>query len=221
MPLATQPRTLPPFRFEPVRELPTGMATGLLVEHREAFADAVRFGPAWADACQPSQCAGSWLAERIERAAHTEALAPQTLRPIFVPAPDAALADPNAPLACSGAVARTPLLAQEFCIVFRDSAFAVAGGLIEKHVRSFRRRGFRVALDMRRSQATPLTQSLLLMIDTLRVHCDDLGEPDILEIVQAAREAGVCILGDCPKWRNVNELASIGIGFGFDLRADA
>ncbi len=221
MSLATQPRTLPPFRFEAIRELPTGMAAGLLVKHREAFADTVRFGPAWSETSQTSQCAGTWLAERIERAAHAEALAPQALRPVFVPAPDAALADPNAPLACSAAVARTPLLPQEFCLVFRDAASAVAGKLIENHVRAFRRRGFRVALDMRRSQATPLSQSLLLMIDTLRVQSDDLKTPDILEIIQAARQAGVCILADRPRWRDIDELASIGIGFGFDLRADA
>jgi hypothetical protein len=221
MSLAPQPRATAPFRFQAVRELPSGLTSGLILEHRDAFADSVRFGPAWDHPHDEAPSAADWLAERIERAAHAEALLPQELRPVYVPAPDAAFADRNAPLACSAAVTRSPLLPQEFCLSFRDSALALAGDRAETTVRGFRRRGFRVAADLRQSQATTFSHSLLLMIDTLSVRSEDLDEPEVMEKVQEAREAGVCILADRPRWRDAEELASLGIMFGCELRADA
>lgn len=213
--------TTPPFRLHPVRELPTGEAVGLILEHRESFADRVRFGPAANQTPAPVSAAATWLSSRIEHAAHSEALSPQQLRPVFVPAPDAALFDSTVPLACATAMAGSPLLPQEICLEFRDSALVTAGSEVETRMRAFRRRGFRVSVDIRSSQSAEMSVALRLMIDTIRVRTEDMHDPDIAERVHEARRSGICILAEAPRWRDVDELASLGIQFGVSLRADA
>jgi hypothetical protein len=210
-----------PFRFHFVQDLATGSPVGLMIEHRQRFDDRVRFGEHGLLSSPHDVGAPLWLAERIERAAFTEALAPAECRPIHVPAPDAAFEHPDTPVACRAAVARTPLLAQEFCIEFSDAAFSLARGEATWIVRGFRRRGFRVGIDLTRSQAASLSPELRLMLDTVRVRAIDLDEETVDAAVSQARDSGISVIVDAPRWRDSEALIARGLTYALAPRADA
>lgn len=213
---------LPPaaFRFHPVRDLTTGEAVSLMVEHRVGYSEQVRFGPSFEDD-SAQDTAAHWLAERIERAAHSESLAPEGLRPIYIPAPDAAFSDTDAPIAARAAVGRTQLLPQEFCLEFTDAAFVAHRGDAERRVRAFRKRGFRVSLDMRRTNNTALSHNLRLMLDTIRVSALHLDDESMAATVEAARECGVCVIAERPRWRDADRLVAQGVAYALAPMADA
>lgn len=217
----TSSPSLPPFRFQVVRDLLSGEAASLIVQHREGFDERVRFGrfETPEDGVQPDPAL--WLAERVERAAFSEAMAPGAFRPIFVPAPDAAFEHENTPMACRAAVARSQLLPQEFCLEFTDAALVLAREEAERHVRAFRRRGFRVSLDLRRSQHSALSHALRLMLDTIRVRAEDIARDEVSRTVEAAVAAGVCVIAEGPYWRDAEALARQGIAYALEPKADA
>ena len=213
------------FHFLPILELVSGEAVSLMVEHRRRFADAARFGPAFeARADGDMQTTGNpalWLADRLERAAASEAMAPGNLRPIYVPGPDAAFTHEDTAMACRAAIARTRFLPQEYCIEFTDTAFTNARDDIETRVRNFRRHGFRVGLDIRRSRHTALSFGLRLMLDTLRFNGEDIDSDDVAQSVEAAREAGMCVMAEKPRWRDADRLVAMGVSYALAPIADA
>lgn len=210
-----------PFRFRFVQDLATGAAVGLMLEHRQRFDDGVRFGPGGVVTASEQESAPLWLAERIERAAFTEALAPAECRPIHVPAPDAAFEHPDTPVACRAAVARTPLLAQEFCLEFSDAAFALARHEAARIVRGYRRRGFRVGLDLTRSQSFAMSPEVCLMLDSVRVRACDLEDEGVDRIVSQSRDGGIIVIVENPRWRDSESLISRGLTYALAPRADA
>ncbi len=207
-------------RFDPVMHLTDGDVLGVTAEGAHAFEERVRFGPVTGITPEPN--AAAWLAERLMRvacAAHDEGV---TGRPILVSAPMAALADPNAALACDAAIRRTTMCQQEFCLMFPDAAFAADPADATSRIARLRRCGFRVGIDMRKSWQTGLSESLRLMIDTLRIDAGAVHTADDLhEAAIAASASGIVVVADNAAWRDGASLAGCGVSGAVRPRGDA
>ena len=143
---ARQPR----LRFRPVVRLADGEAFGVHTETDLNFEDT--FQPRHlTDAVLPS--AAAWLGDLIERAGRLAKETGVEQRPLSIPAPMAALSDPDAPMAAEAGAIRAGLLPQEIRIDFCDASVSALEDLALDRVDAFRRRGFRVGLDARKSWA--------------------------------------------------------------------
>jgi hypothetical protein len=200
--------------------LMSGDSLGLVADEPVEFEERAAFGPATETPAGASPA--RWLAGRLERIASAACAQEQLHRPVLVAAPMAGLADPDTALACDAAVGRTVLCQQEFCLMFSDAALAgdLAGSTAR--ITRLRRVGFRVGIDMRSSWQTPLSESLRILIDTLRVDADALETCDALcETVFAARSSGILVAADHASWRDGAYLESLGIDAGVAPQADA
>ena len=209
----------PVVRFEPVLDLATGDALGMAAELPYCFEDSPSFGPARAR--QPETSSAKWVADRIGEIASVAHEFRHDHRPIIVPSPVAALANPDTALACDARVRRTTFCQQEFCLEFTDTAFAGDAADCTSRVAHLRRHGFRVSVDMRRSWQTPLAEGMRLLIDTLRVDARQLDDENLMETCEAAAGAGILVIAENANWRDANELSRIGISAGTRLRTDA
>ena len=207
-------------RFDPVMHLTDGDVLGMAAEEAQEFEERVRFGPVTGFKSESN--AAAWLAERVLRiacAAYDEGV---TGRPILVSAPMAALADPNTALACDAAIRRTTMCQQEFCLVFPDAAFAADPADCTARIARLRRCGFRVGIDMRKSWQTGLSQSLRLMIDTVRIDAGAVHTSDELhEAAIAASASGILVVADRAAWRDGATLAESGVSGAVRPRGDA
>ena len=209
----------PAVRFEPVLDLSTGDALGMAAELPFCFEDGVSFGPARTSRSESNSA--KWMADRLGEVASIAHDFRHDHRPIIVPAPVAALANPDTALACDARVRRTVLCQQEFCLEFTDAAFAGDAADCTGRVAHLRRHGFRVSVDMRKSWQTPLAEGMRLLIDTLRVDARHLDDEDLMETCEAAAAAGIIVIAENANWRDANELGRLGISAGTRLRADA
>ncbi|MCA8902208.1 MAG: EAL domain-containing protein [Hyphomonas sp.] len=217
----TQVRTLPapPIRFHTVMDLASGDALGMAAELPVCFEEGPAFGPARAR--QGEANAAKWLAERVgEIASHAHSFR-HDHRPIIVPAPVAALSNPDTALACDVRVRRTSLCQQEFCLEFTDTAFAGDAADCTSRIAHLRRHGFRVSVDMRKSWCTPLADGMRLLIDTLRVDARHLDDDRLVEACEAAAAAGIIVIAEHASWRDADHLARIGISAAINPRTDA
>ncbi len=213
----TRPATV---RFKPVMHLIAGDSLGLLADEPMEFEESASFGPANDAAEAPS--AATWMAGRLERVASAACAQEQPQRPILVAAPMAGLADPDTAAACDAAVRRTVLCQQEFCLMFSDVAFSCDPADCTARVARLRRVGFRVGIDMRHSWQTPLTKSLRILIDTIRVDADALeASADLCDVVQVARAAGILVVAENASWRDGDYLEGLGVAGGVAPQTDA
>jgi hypothetical protein len=208
----------PKLRFRPVVRLADGVGFGMHVEADVAFEDTFR-PRHLSDAALPS--AAAWLGDMIERAARMAQDTNQTLRPLSVSAPMAALADRDAPMAAEAAVARANVLAQEIRIDFCDASVAALEDLALDRVDAFRRKGFRVGLDARKSWATPMGARARMTFEAVRL---DPSRAEILEIpvtrLEVASADGIALIAENVRWRDAERLAGAGIHFAMSPRAD-
>lgn len=168
--------------------------------------------------CDPKQ----WLAERISDVACLAEVTNTSERPIVLPMPASCLTDTQTVDTCVHAVAQTRLCHQELSFEITDSAFATHALSARKLIQSFRQRGFRVSIDIRKSWIAHLSSDCWLMIDTLRLNANDIwNQPALIKRLEIAASAGVAIVAEKPKWRDGDELAALGIEYGLSLRADA
>lgn len=209
----------PAVRFEPVLDLATGDALGMAAELPFCFEDSPSFGPARTREVESNSA--RWMADRLGEVASLAHEFRQDHRPIIVPAPVAALANPDTALACDARVRRSTFCQQEFCLEFTDTAFAGDPADCTSRVAHLRRHGFRVSVDMRRSWSTPLAEGMRLLIDTLRVDARHLDDEELLETCEAAAGAGILVVAENAHWRDADELSRLGISAGIRLRADA
>ncbi len=217
--LLRQART-PAVRFRPVMHLMSGDSLGLVADEPVEFEERAAFGPAAQGAAGASPA--RWLAGRLERVASAACAQEQIHRPILVAAPMAGLADPDTAPVCDAAVGRTVLCQQEFCLMFSDAALAGDPADSTARIARLRRVGFRVGIDMRSSWQTPLSESLRILIDTVRVDADALETSDALcETVSAARCSGILVVADHASWRDGAYLEALGVDAGAAPRADA
>ncbi|MFN4025581.1 MAG: EAL domain-containing protein [Hyphomonas sp.] len=225
MPSLTSPTTAratarSTIRFQPVVHLLAGDMLGVAVEEMVEFEERVSFGPVTGKTASMDPAA--WLAERLVRVASAIWADGAQGRPILVPAPMAALVDQNTAVACDAAVRRTTLCQQEFCLVFSDAAFSAEDVDSTSRVARLRKHGFRVGIDMRRSWQTGLSDSMRLMIDTIRVDAGEIEQSaELQEIVAVARSAGILVVADNANWRDGSHLGSTGIDGAVAPRCDA
>jgi hypothetical protein len=210
----------PQFRFHTVVHLLSGDSLGQVCETPVAFEECAAFGPR----TMPDEVANParWLADQLGRVASATHGQPASQRPILVPAPIAALAHSNTAVACDAAIGRTSLCQQEVCLEFADAAFAGSTADYVGRLSLLRRHGFRVAIDMRQSWQTPLSDSLRLLIDTIRVDARAIEtNPDLMDLVEAADASGILIVAENAHWRDGEYLARVGVHAATHPRADA
>lgn len=208
----------PPVRFMPVVHLLGGDSLGLVADEPVEFEERAVFGRA---AAEP-QNAAKWMAMRLERVASAACAQEQPSRPILVTAPMAALADPNTAVACDAAVRRTILCQQEFCLMFPDAALAGDPADVTSRLSRLRKAGFRVGIDMRHSWQTPLSESVRILIDTIRVDAEAVeASAELSDVTVAAHAAGILVVADHASWRDGDDLADYGVAGAVAPMTDA
>ena len=207
----------PKLRFRPVVRLGDGAPFGMHVETDITFEDA--FHPRLAAGATPPSVAG-WLGDLIERAARL-AHDTETARPVSITAPMAALADSDAPMAAEAGVKRSSLLPQEVRIDFLDASVVAMEDLALDRIDAFRRRGFRIGLDARKSWRTPMGQRARMTFEAVRLEPGRIEDLDVpMTRLEVAAADGVALIAENVRWRDAEKLAEQGIHFAMSPRAD-
>ncbi len=210
---------LPRLRFKPIVRLADGAAFGIHADTDIAFEDTL----------QPRHLVGAelpssaaWLGELIERAGRLAQDTATPLRPISLTAPIAALSDPDAPMAAEAGARRASLLTQEFRIDFIDASVVALEDLALDRIDHFRRRGFRVGLDARKSWKTPMGARARLAFEAIRL---DPSRMDALDVPPSRLEVssadGIALIAENVLWREAEKLTQQGIHFAAAPRADS
>jgi len=210
-------------RLLPVMHLETGEAVLLFAETEKRFEERAVFGRAAvaaerSDAVSPAL----WIAGHVESVAH-DAHNRATERPVIIEMPLVALIHPDTPVACDAAIARTRLCPQEICFEIQDAALALpAARNAQDSIEALRRCGFRVSLNATRSWQCPMSHSLRLLLDSLRVDARHIeNEPELQDRIEAATQAGMLVIAENANWRDSYFLNEIGVEYGMRMRADA
>ena len=206
-------------RFRPVVRLADGSAFGMHAEADIAFEDT--FQPRHLSDIALPTVAG-WLGDVIERACRLAQDTDAGPRPLSILAPMAALADKDAPMAAEAAVARAGALAQEIRLDFCDASVCSLEDLALDRVDAFRRRGFRVGLDARKSWRTPMGARARLTFEAVRLdpsRCEALEIP--MTRIEVASADGIALIAENVRWRDADKLADMGIHFAMSPKADS
>lgn len=198
----------------------SGDTVGAFVEHARGFDDKPSFIRKGLRAAETD--ATRWVADKIRDIA----VLCETLcfadRPLILPIPACALTDAHLLDAVTKSISQTRLCHQEISFELPDAALATAGQHVYDFISTFRKNGFRVSIDARKSWISEFSGHTWLMIDTLRINAAEIDVDSDLEImIETARSAGVAIVAEKPFWRDGDYLASIGIDYGLKPRADA
>jgi hypothetical protein len=216
---ATVATRQPRLRFRPVVRLADGEAFGIHAEADINFEDT--FHPRHLqDATLPS--AAAWLGDLIERAGRLAQDTSANHRPLSISAPMAALADADAPMAAEAGVMRAGLLPQEIRLDFCDASVSTLEDLALDRVDAFRRRGFRVGLDARKSWRTPMGARASMTFEAVRLdpsRCEALEIP--MTRLEVACADGVALIAENVRWRDTERLADMGISFAMAPKADS
>ena len=216
----TLPPPIPGHSFKTILDLATYDVVGLAHTGGRVFEEQARFGPA--NLADTVACPAEALATRVEAALLASIARDQVSRPLHITAPLAALAHPDAAAACDAAVRRARACPQEICLEFEDCAFAQNPADAIRNVRAFRRFGLRVGVDARRAWNATTNLQLRMLLDSVRVDVRVLGyEADLVERLEAARFAGMAVIGDYARWRDVDELLEAGVTLATCPAADA
>lgn len=214
-PVSRQPRV----RFRPVVRLADGEAFGMHAETDINFEDT--FHPRHLTGA-PLPSAAAWLGDLIERAGRMAQETGAKHRPLSISAPMAALADQDGPMAAEAGIARAGLLAQEIRLDFCDASVCALEDLALDRVDAFRRRGFRVGLDARKSWRTPMGARARMTFEAVRLdpsRCAALEIP--MTRLEVAAAEGVALIAENVRWRDTDQLAELGISFAMAPRADS
>lgn len=210
-------------RLLPVMHLETGEAVLLFAETEKRFEERAVFGRTAAaaessEAVSPAQ----WMAGHIEAVAH-DAHSRTTERPVIVELPLVALIDPDTAVACDAAIARTHLCPQEICLEIQDAALALpAARNAQERIEALRKCGFRVSLNATRSWQCPLSHSMRILLDSLRVDARKIeADEDLQDRIEAAASSGMLVIAEHANWRDSYYLGGLGVEYGFRMRADA
>jgi hypothetical protein len=216
-PTAVTPRQAR-LRFHPVVRLADGAAFGMHTEADISFEDT--FHPRHlTDTALPS--AAAWLGDLIERAGRLAKDTGADLRPLSISAPMAALADKDAPMAAEAGIARAGLLPQEIRIDFCDSSVSALEDMALDRVDAFRRRGFRVGLDARKSWRTPMGARARMTFEAVRLdpsRCEALEIP--MTRLEVASADGIALIAENVRWRDTEKLAELGVHFAMSPKTD-
>jgi len=207
-------------RIKPSMHLCSGDAVGAFAEHARTFDERPVFTH---DAGRSAHLSP---AEWVVRSVSDLAVICQTLsyneRPIVLPIPACAFSQPGLVDACDHAIAQTQFANQEISFEITDAAAAATGALLQNMITAFRKKGFRISIDARKSWTSRMPAPCWLMIDTLRIcphHIET--EAELEDMISIARSAGVAIVAQKPHWRDGEYLASLGIDYGLNPRTDS
>lgn len=218
--IAQKTHKLPLLRAHNCMHLCSGDTVGAFIEFPQSFEDTpVSFGHnQTSKSAMPSQ----WISNKIlEIATLCETLS-FSERPLIVPVPDAILTDQHSLDACLKAATQTRLCNQELSLELTDAAITLHPEEAHAFVHAFRRKGFRVSVDARKSWSNELPGQDWLMVDTLRFNAKDLeANPDIETLIAVAVSAGVAIVAERAYWREGEYLARLGIDYGLYPRTDS
>ena len=209
----------PRLRFRPVVRLSDGSAFGMHVETDISFEDT--FHPRHlTDAAHPS--APGWLGDLIERASRLAHDAGARERPLSISAPMACLSDPDSPMAAEAGVKRANLLPQEIRIDFCDASVIALEDLALDKVDAFRKRGFRVGLDARKSWRTPMGARARMTFEAVRLDPTRMESMEIpMTRLEVASAEGIALIAENVRWRDAERLAQAGIHFAMSPKADS
>ena len=206
-------------RFQPVMHVQDGSSYGAVCEMSRQYKERVRFGPAAKTTTENGPA--KWLADRLLEVASAAHDADHRLRPILVPAPTAALFDDNTAIGCDAVIRRTTLCQQEISLEFQDSAFAEGNQDVIHCVANLRKRGFRVAIDMRKTWKTQLRDGLGLLVDSIRVDARELSDNEqLMDLCESVGTAGILVIADQANWRDGEFLERIGVKAGVRMQSD-
>ena len=208
----------PQLRFRPVVRLGDGAAFGMHCETDVNFEDT--FHPRHL-AGAPLPTAAGWLGDLIERTARL-AHDTGTIRPVSITAPMAALSDRDAPMAAEAGVKRSRLLPQEVRIDFCDASVIALEDMALDRIDAFRKRGFRIGLDARKTWRMPMNQRARMTFEAVRLdpsRCEAMDIP--MSRLEVAAADGVALIAENARWRDADKLAELGIHFAMAPRADS
>jgi hypothetical protein len=209
----------PRLRFKPVVRLADGASHGLQVETDTKFEDTFR-PRHLSDAQLPS--AAAWLGDLIERAGRLAQDTDFRQRPIVIPAPMAALADPDCAMACEAGALRAGMLPQEFRIDFCDASVSNLEDMAMDRLDAVRKRGFRVGLDARKTWRTPMNARARMTFEAVRLDPFSLDAQDIpVSRLEVASADGVALVADNAHWRDADKLAESGINYALSPKIDS
>ena len=124
-------------------------------------------------------------------------------------------------MAAEAGVKRSNLLPQEIRIDFSDASLAALEDLALDRVDAFRRRGFRIGLDARRSWRTAMGARARETFEAVRLDPMGMQALDIpMSRLEVASAGGVCLIAENVRWRDAEKLAEVGIDFAMSPKAD-
>jgi hypothetical protein len=210
---------LPRLRFKPIVRLADGAAFGMHAETDISFEDTFQQRHL-SDAALPSSAA--WLGELMERAGRLAQDTATTLRPISITCPMAALSDPDSAMAAEAGAKRAGLLTQEFRLDFLDASIVALEDLALDRIDAFRRKGFRVGLDARKSWRTPMGARARMTFEAVRLDATQMDQMEIpMTRLEVSASDGVALIAENVRWRDAEKLAQQGIHFALAPKADS
>ena len=208
-------------RFEVCRSLADGEPAFPLTRVDPLFEEqAVSFGRS----VRPMNATGptDWLVQAIAKLTSDIQSLNMTLRPVHLPMPVSIFTDGNAAEIAQLAVTEAGFCCQEFIVEIQDASLASGESDVFDRLDAFRRKGFRIALDARKSAATPFSSRIRGVIERLRVNATDLIIDDMLQL---RADMVTCIGGDVivdrAGWRQADELRQLGATHALKLLTDA
>lgn len=169
-----------------------------------------------------SATASAWLFEAIQRLAISASELELAYRPIHVPVPMAIFGDRRAADRAAQAAMSVGFCTQEFILEFQDATLANGEKETFDALDEFRRKGFRIGLDARKSAMTPFSTRIRSAIERLRLTAADLVYDEMLQL----RADIVCCIGgevilDRATWQQTEELMRLGATHSLRLVTDA
>lgn len=170
----------------------------------------------------PAPSPAEWLALCIRRLAQAARQYDVMVRPLHVPVPIAILNDPNAPEKCRLASIAEDCCPQEFILEFQDTTLAQPDEGVLDAMEAFRRKGFRIGLDARRSNAAPFGARLRSAVERIRIREDELLFDETVQMrAEIVSSLGGAVILDRAQWKNVDLITSYGATHALKLIADA
>jgi hypothetical protein len=208
-------------RFMPVCNLQTGAICASLLLARKPFGDRVSFGPVVQLGCNENPA--KHLAQEIDAAISLAGQPAEGIaRPVLICAPLPALAHSATAVECDAAARRGSLCHQEITLIFEDAAISGDRADCVARLSRLRRAGFRLGIDMRRSNEAELTQSICVLIDTLIVSASALhADVRLHAAIACATGANCLVIAEGALWRDADALAALGIRATLKPRCDA
>lgn len=200
--------------------LETGDPVCAFLKPTRQFAEAPRFGIA--DHNDAGADITEWFTDEIEKLIDFAELIEPHTRPLILPLPDAAIACPHLAGVADELLANSFSCPQEISFEISDATMVNHAAEALILIRAFRRRGFRISIDARRSWQSELPAYAWLMIDTVRIDPASLTcDQALSDFIETASSAGVSVIAMRPAWRDSAYLETFGVEYGVAPRSDA